>query len=400
MPAVTQRLLDRGFSVEVDSVDQPQWDAITREFQDKNILQTWSYGVARGRRRNLSHLLLKRAGHVVAATQVRMAGLPRLRLGLAYVRWGPLWRRRGGEEDPEVFRQMIRAMRNEYSIRRGLAIRLLPSLCAEQNAPYADILETEGFQLAQGGHQYRTILMDVRAPLEALERGLHQKWRKHLNRARKNGLEIVEGEEDGQLQALGAIYEEMAKRKNLSAGSDIEVYRAAQRNLPVGERMRVILCRAEGQVVAGALFSALGDTAVDLFRATSDLGVKSYGSYLVQWKVVEHAKQKGCHWYNLNSVNPLTNPGGYQFKSQLGGKHGSDVFFLGPYDSHPNAVTRMLLSAAEKWQASRKRQRERAPEASVQRPGEAQAEQVSLVEPGETGNSNSIVPISKADVAQ
>jgi lipid II:glycine glycyltransferase (peptidoglycan interpeptide bridge formation enzyme) len=157
------------------------------------------------------------------------------------------------------------------------------------------------------------------------------------------------------LQALGAIYSEMAKRKSLSAESDIQVYRATQRDLPVGEKMRVILCRAGGQTVAGALFSALGDTAVDLLRATSDLGVKSYGSYLVQWKVIEYAKQKGCHWYNLNGVDPLTNPGGYQFKSQLGGKHGNDVFFLGPYDSHPNAVTRVLLGAVDKWLASRKR---------------------------------------------
>ena len=345
-----KRLSDR-FTAETDSLDQGQWSAVLQDFADANIYQTWAYGVARSGPSHLSRLVLKRDEHIVAAVQARLAGLPNLRLGLAYIRWGPLWKRRDGEMEEEVFRQMIRAVRNEYAICRGLVVRLLPNLCAEVEEPYSRMLEEEGYEFKRGVQQYRTILMDARPPLSDLERGFHQKWRKHLNRARQNNLEIVEGEDHNLLEALGAIYNEMVDRKQFAGRADIAIYRRAQQALDRHERMWTILCKADGEVLAGALFSALGDTAVDLFRATSNRGVKTYGSYLVQWRVLEHLKQRGCQYYNLNGVNPARNPGGYQFKSQLAGKHGREVDFLGTFDSYPNAVMRLLTDAGEQLRA-------------------------------------------------
>jgi hypothetical protein len=352
------RALADGFSAEVDTVDKPRWDEISRDFIDANIYQTWSYAIARSGQSNVSHLVLKEGVRVRGAVQARLAGLPYLRLGMAYIRWGPLWKPRTSERDDEVFRQIVRAIRNEYAVRRGLVVRLLPALCVEENEQYGKILGEEGYELNRSGHQDRTILMDVRPALEDLERGFHRKWRKHLNRARKNNLEIVEGEEDGLFEALEAIYTEMAQRKKLASDSDITAYRRTQGHLAPAEKLRIILCRANGEVIAGALFSALGETGVDLFRATSNRGVKTYGSYLVQWRVLEHLKQRGCHWYNLSGINPARNPGGYQFKSQLAGKNGRDVYFLGPFDAYPNAALRLLTSVGEWFRANAKRRRE------------------------------------------
>jgi lipid II:glycine glycyltransferase (peptidoglycan interpeptide bridge formation enzyme) len=123
--------------------------------------------------------------------------------------------------------------------------------------------------------------------------------------------------------------------------------------------MTVILCKLDGEVIAGALFSPLGDTAVDLFRATSNRGIKTYGSYLVQWRVLELLKQRGCIWYNLNGIDPANNPGGYQFKSQLAGKHAHDVCFLGPFDTYPNTVMRLLVAAGDRLRTDHSQHRER-----------------------------------------
>jgi FemAB family len=364
-----------GFSAEVDTVDKARWEEVCGDFLDANIHQTWPYAIVRSGRANVSHLVLKEGVRVLGAVQVRLAGLPYLRLGMAYIRWGPLWKPRTGERDDEVFRQIVRAIRNEYAVRRGLVVRLLPALCIEENEQYGKIFEEEGYELNRSGHQDRTILMDVRPALEDLERGFHGKWRKHLNRARKNNLEIVEGEEDGLFEALGAIYKEMVQRKQFAGRSDITPYRRTQRDLAPAEKLKIILCKADGQVVAGALFSALGETAVDLFRATSNRGVKTYGSYLVQWRVLEHIKQRCCHWYNLNGINPARNPGGYQFKSQLAGKNGRDVYFLGPFDAYPNAALRLLTSVGERFRASVKGRRECRPSVATPHSSNRQREQ-------------------------
>ncbi len=341
-----KRSLAEGFVAEVDSVDEEQWTKTVREFADANIFQSWPDGLARTRQSNLSHFVLKRDDRVVGALQIRLIGLPNARCGLAYARWGPLWRLRHSEEDPETFRQVVRSIRNEYVIRRGLVVRLLPALEAQEAGRYGEILREEGYELKRSLTQYRTILMDLAPPLDELERGCHQKWRKHLNRTRQNGLEITEGHEDGLFLELGAIYGEMLNRKRFSRPADIDVHVRAQQGLAPDEKMTVVLCRMQGAVVAGALFSALGSTAVDLFRATSDRGVKSYGSYLVQWRVIELLKQRGCKYYNLNGISPARNPGGYQFKSQLAGKNGREVDFSGPFDVYPNVGMRLASAVA------------------------------------------------------
>ncbi len=351
------KCLGEGFAAEVDSVDQGRWADIVRAFADSNLFQSWSYGLARARRSRLSHLVLKRGGHVVGAVQVRLAGLPYVRCAVAYARWGPLWNLRTRSKDDEAFRQMARAIHNEYAIRRGLIVRLLPALEGPEEGLYGEILREEGYELKSSAPQYRTILMNLHVPLDDLELGFHQKWRKHLNRARKNNLEIIEGQEDGLFQALGAIYMEMLERKRFSGHADIDLYRRTQQGLPPEDKMTVVLCRLQGEVVAGALFSALGDTAVDLLRATSDRGVRTYGSYLVQWRVLEHLRQRGCRYYNLNGINPARNPGGYQFKSQLAGRNGREVRFLGPFDAYPNAVMRLAVAIGERLRTGLKRRR-------------------------------------------
>ncbi|MFI5073287.1 MAG: hypothetical protein ACHP8A_20675, partial [Terriglobales bacterium] len=86
------RDLEEGYVSEVDSVDELNWDEVLGRFEDANIYQTWSYDESRFGRKNISHLLLKRGGEVVATAQARIVKLPFIKAGIAYVRWGPLFR--------------------------------------------------------------------------------------------------------------------------------------------------------------------------------------------------------------------------------------------------------------------------------------------------------------------
>jgi lipid II:glycine glycyltransferase (peptidoglycan interpeptide bridge formation enzyme) len=200
--------------------------------------------------------------------------------------------------------------------------------------------------------------MDLSPSLEELHRGLHHKWRYHLSKARKQNLELVEGEEDELFEAFETIYDEMVDRKKFVSFTDIREFRKIQRGLVPGERMRVFLCKANGEVCSGGIGSALGDTGIYLFGATSNRGMKTYGSYLVHWRMLEWVKSLGCGTYDLNGIDPAKNPGGYQFKSQLAGAHGREVTFLGQYDAYPNAATKLLLAGAEVLRAKLRRGRE------------------------------------------
>src|ERR1019366_1943452 len=112
--------LDPGYSAEVDTVDEATWHQLLKGFADANIYQTWPYAQVICGRRNMSHLVLRKDGAVAAIAQARIKKVPFINIGIAYVHWGPLWRRGTGESDVDTFRQAVRALRNEFACQRGL----------------------------------------------------------------------------------------------------------------------------------------------------------------------------------------------------------------------------------------------------------------------------------------
>ena len=55
------------------------------------------------RRNNISHLVLKKDGDIVVAAQARIAKVPIVKVGIAYVRWGPLWKSSGIEANTDIY---------------------------------------------------------------------------------------------------------------------------------------------------------------------------------------------------------------------------------------------------------------------------------------------------------
>src|SRR5689334_10309569 len=121
-------ILAAGYTSEIDQIDNNHWSQYLDLFEDCSIYQSWSYGQVLSGSRKISHMVLKRDGEVRAMAQARIIKVPSLRFGIAYIRWGPVWLRRGFEEDPDVLQQALRALRNEFAVRRGLTVRLLPAM--------------------------------------------------------------------------------------------------------------------------------------------------------------------------------------------------------------------------------------------------------------------------------
>jgi lipid II:glycine glycyltransferase (peptidoglycan interpeptide bridge formation enzyme) len=337
------RELAPGYTSEVDNVDEKSWCQLLDLFDDANIFQTWSYAEVTRGARNMSHLVLKKNGEVVALAQVRIAKVPLLRIGIAYVRWGPIWQRVNTPHDAEVFRQAIRAMRNEFAFKRGLVLRLLPVVFENEIPGCAEIFSEEGFASSAQEMRSRTILMDLSPSLAELHEGMKPHWKRELKVAQKQNLEILEGSNDELFGSFIEIYKEMVSRKQFKEPNDINQFRTIQSRLPEKFKMKIILCKSGQEVSSGLIASTMGNTSVYMFGATSNAGMKSRGSYMLQWKNLECLKQAGCPVYNLNGINPVKNPGTFKFKDDLAGAHGKDVFFIGGYDSYASALSHFCV---------------------------------------------------------
>jgi len=283
------RALDAGFTAKSDVADETGWNRIVEEFDDANVYQTWAFTAATSNPRTMSHLLLKKDGEVVAAAQVRLVKVPILKAGIAYVRWGPLWRRTGVKSDVNIFRQAIRALRNEFSCRRGLVLRLFPMAFEDASASISTILTDEGFA-ANRETRSRTILVDITPPVDALRQGMAPHWQRELKLAERKNLKIIAGSDDQLFGRFLEIYREMVARKNFREGTNIEEFRQMQAQLPETQKMRIMLAMSDAGLCAGVIYSAMGKTAVYLYGATSKIGMKSNGSYLLHWNLIRELR--------------------------------------------------------------------------------------------------------------
>ena len=336
------------YHAEIDTIDKKKWYDVIRNFDDANIYQTWAYDEIRCGRKNISHMILKQDGKIVAAAQLRLARIPVMNVGVAYCRWGPLFKPMERDEHLEAFAQAIRALRNEYACRRGLALRIYPFLFDDESEKYLPVLKQEGFDPLGKGKRDRTLIIDLRPKLEDLRKGLNQKWRNSLNRAERNGLEVIEGDGDDFFEMfIEKLYRPMVARKKFVEPNDINEFRMMQQQLPHDFRMKIILCRLEGELCAGSIFSAMGSLGVYLFGATNDVGMQSNGSYLQQWRFIEWMKERQFTRYDLNGINPETNPGTYKFKEGLCGKNGKDVQFLGQFQTCTSFLSSLSVKIGE-----------------------------------------------------
>jgi hypothetical protein len=347
MPIAKARQLDPGYTADVDTIDEPTWSRLLKTFDDANIYQTWPYASVLSGERNSSRLVLRKDGDVVALAQARIAKVPLVNAGVAHVRWGPVWRKATHGANVETFRQAIRALRHEFVHRRGLVLRLLPAIIADDDVRYSNILEQEGCSPSETQTGARTILMDLTPPLLDLREGMKSHWQRELKVAERKGLEVVEGTGEELFDEFIAMYKEMVSRKKFAEPNNINQFKLIQARLPAESKMKIMLCRSGEGACAGLVCSTVGKTAVYLFGATSNAGMKSRGSYLLHWQLISRLKQEGISVYDLNGINPVRNPGTYKFKSDLSGKNGKDVHFLGRFDSCGSSLSYWCVRSAE-----------------------------------------------------
>jgi lipid II:glycine glycyltransferase (peptidoglycan interpeptide bridge formation enzyme) len=333
-----------GWQIEVDCATPAEWSKTLDLFDDANIYQTSAYGEVRWGKKNLSRLVLKRDGEVLAMAQLRIIRPTPLKFGMAYLRWGPLWERRGLPVDPEVPTRMARAIEDEYLDKRKLYVRVLPNA-------FAGSLRATTVQAAfcrftpeplDAGNTYRTFVFDLSPSLEELRKGFDPKWRNKLSGAAKNNLKVIAGNGSDEYRTFCQIYNQMRRRKTFETTVDVEEFGRMQETLAESQRMRVLICEDKGVPVAGLVASVMGDSAIYLLGATNDDGLKSKGAYLLHWTMIQWLKSADVRWYDLGGIDPEGNPGVYSFKR---GFSGVDLCQINPLVASDSAFSSGIVKA-------------------------------------------------------
>ncbi len=324
------------YTVEVDCVNDAQWSDTLNSFEDATIYQTFAYGTVRWGSKNLSHIVLKNGESVVAAAQLVIKKIPFVRLGVAYAPWGPVWRVKDGEKNKAYLEQILKALINEYALKRGLLLQCSPPDIAGEDDEIVSIYRNAGFNKDLRVNPYRTFIIDMTRSIEELRTGLDSKWRNQLNKALKNDLEVSEGSSDSDYKVFLDLQREMQDRKKYTPGVDYDEFRDILNQLPDSQKMKIYICSHEGVPVAATIISLIGKRGIYLLGATANSGMQLNGSNLLQWRIIEWLKNQGCSCYDLGGIDPENNPGVYHFKNRLAGKNGEEFFHIGQYSISGN----------------------------------------------------------------
>lgn len=340
-------LLAPGYSVEIDSTPAAEWCALVSAFSDANLYQVWQDGSLEDCPSNIGRVLLRNRDAVVAVAEVRLITVPLTDRGIAYVFWGPV------TEGPSsgalgAFRQMLRALRNEYVIKRGMILRLNPRLHQGVHTEKIATLLEEGFKPLADPRPKRTLVMDITPSLDEVRRSFDKKWRNCLSKAERSQLTVRSGTSVDMIDEFSQVYGRMLSRKRLTPSADLLKHRRAQSRLPGPWKMRVVLVDLHGDVCAGAIYTNMGDTAVYLFGASDGVGLTTSASYLLQWTILDELKAKGTRFYDLNGIDPDGNPGVYHFKRGLAGRLGTEVIAVGQYQAATPSIANASLLLLER----------------------------------------------------
>lgn len=332
----------RPWRVEVDTVADADWDAVAAGFADVNPEQTAAYATSHWKGRD-SHLLLRRDGEPVAGARIAVVGLPLVGRGLAFLRFGPFWRRRGMAEDPETYRAMIAALTEEYCVRRGHCLTVLPRPHPHHMAQECRWLREAGFVQRRPMADAERYIVDTSLDAEAQRLSLAQKWRYNLRQALEAPLDIRLAADAGEVEAFQALYRSMMDRKGFSSTTPVHLTGALIERLPEALKPRLFLAYGGEGLLAGAAIGLFGDTAYYMFGASAADALPLKAGYALHWRIVEWLHACGFCWYDLGGASH--EPGLRQFKKGFVGKAGKILAMEGEFDRWASPLGRLSADA-------------------------------------------------------
>lgn len=334
--------------VESGCLGRREWSTLIAGFSDASIYQSWAYGSESWGVENLRHVVVRRAGAVIAVAQARIARLAPFGTGLAYLPWGPLVRRRQGLVERSTFDDTMIALRRELVERDGFSLRVLPPPFDVAGEVWDDVMRANGFYRQQSSIGYRTVVVDLTVPEDALRESVRSSWRRNLKRAEAEPLEIVASEGDALFDRVAALHEEMQTRKGIAAFVSVDGLRRVQQALEPDESLRVAVAQSRAGDHAAVICSAIGDTGVFLLGATSPSGRASRASYLLHWDAMNWLRARGRLRYDLGGIASQQGDRVQQFKRGLLGPHAWVQEQSGPFDTATGAVGSWLLHSIDR----------------------------------------------------
>ncbi len=311
----------------VDSQPPATFDRHLADFEDACVDQSHAYKLNQWPGRT-STLLAVEDNKAIGGAVVVLMAVPFFRRGVAHVRFGPFWRRRGIEQDGDAYRSLVKLLIGEYADRRGHLLTILPRPSPNFSMPESELLQDLGFAPVESAGS-RRYFVDLTLDRDRQMESLGQKWRYNLRKSLAAGLSFREQPAIDAHRVFKHLHDRMTARKKAPVSDDLALINPLIQRPPAGQRPRFFFAYADGQPVAGAMTLALGDTVSYVFGASDDRALPLKAGYFLQWHILGTLAGGDARYYDLGG--DLGADGLRQFKSGLAGRYGAVIPMPGEF---------------------------------------------------------------------
>jgi hypothetical protein len=335
------------YGVEVVEEIGPGWDAMAGQFADACLEQMAAYAVPRWEPSRLCGVVLHEmgSGEPAAMALAVIATIPLFDLGLAYVKFGPLWRRHDRPAYPAVLGAALEAVKNVFAGDRGLVARVMPPPDPELVGEWDKQLALAGFSFHDHAPDPTRYLVDLGLTESQQLASFGSKWRSNLNKALAHRLDIREADLKEGLPDFLALYKTMLARKHFIDRHNVVALppfaAAAADAAALG--VRLFLAYHEGQPIAGSIIVGAGDRIFVAFSASDERALSLRAGYALRWWLINRLRGSHARWLDLGGTEG--DAGLRSFKLGNVGKRGRVLQMPGDYDFSDNLLSKFVSSA-------------------------------------------------------
>jgi len=329
----------------VTAAGPEEWDRFVEASDSGSYLQMSAWATVKAVNGWVAHRLMTdaggEAGDGLIGAQILVRRPGPMPWGFAYAPRGPI----GSAWTAATLAALTASVREDLTASAGRVshVRIDPEIEAggpldPDGALHRD-LRAAGWRPAAPIQPNATRIVDLRADEDALWGDLRKKWRQYVNKARTNGITVVEANGD-RLGEFYRIYRETAERAGFLIRTESAYRDVWQAFAPTGNARLLFAEAADGEPQATLFLVRCGPRVVEPYGGMTAAGADSRANYLLKWEAIRSSREAGATSYDLWG---LATGGIAHFKTGFGGR---EVHYVGAWDLVLSPASRRLYDWA------------------------------------------------------
>lgn len=270
------------------------------------------------------------SGRIILSALVLVHQLPFGQTYL-YCPCGPIFEEERGREAVELFLQKLPKL-EQLRQRSPLFLRIDPRI---PQSPSSDFFFNQFHFRESVSHiqPVNTRVLDLQTSEEKLLSQMKPKTRYNIRLAQKKDIRVEKTSHADAVETFYHLMQQTAERDKFKAHAKT-YYRHLIDVLGKKSLACFFIVRYQGQPVAAIMVTFFGNTATYLHGASDYAHRNLMAPYLLQWRAIQDAKERGCTQYDFWGIAPQGTPnhpwqGVTTFKEGFGG---SRVDYIGTLD--------------------------------------------------------------------